>query len=258
MCSSLAHPGSSLPSLLCSLRGKAGGAVAHAAAGADAGVSRTLLWWAWSGGASELQRQLIIPPAANPKASLGARISAALAGLQRRRTATDANAEPAEEALQQPAQAPVPVLDGLMATLLDEAALRGDPALAPYWRSRHGLRGDCATLINGSRPLLEVHAYANALGLGGWIHCTTAARFWCCLSAVLLPSADAYLILRLCPGSLGWGVPVCSSPSLPKMHRSLTPVRSPCRPPSAASCCAMWAPSATWRTAWTPWQHCRR
>jgi hypothetical protein len=50
----------------------------------------------------------------------------------------------------------VPVLDGLMATSLDEAALRGDPTLAPYWRSRHGLRGDCAALIAADRPLLEV------------------------------------------------------------------------------------------------------
>jgi hypothetical protein len=131
--------------------------VAHAAARPDAGVSRTLLWWAWSGGASELQRQLIVPPAAKLKGGLRARL-AAVAGLRWKRKAAKPDADATKEALQQPAQAPVPVLDGLMATLLDEAALRGDPALAPYWRSRHGLRGDCAALINSSRPLLEVGA----------------------------------------------------------------------------------------------------
>lgn len=136
--------------------------MAHAAAGADAGVSRTLLWWAWQGGATELQRQLIGPAAA--KAGVRARLMAAMASLRCRWGAKAADTKPPKEAEQQE-QAPVPVLDGLMATTLDEAALRGDPALASYWRSRHGVRGDCAALINANRPLLEVPSRPTCHGI---------------------------------------------------------------------------------------------
>ena len=157
-----------------SLHGKAGGAVAHQAARADAGVSRTLLWWAWAGGAAELQRQLITHAA--PGFSYGVRSglrAAALAAASAcglcRRVASDGAAgdkaggdaekdkavTAAPKTLAKP-EAPVPVLDGLTATLLDEAMLRNEPLLKPYWAGRHAMRASCATCVTDNQQLLEV------------------------------------------------------------------------------------------------------
>lgn len=163
----------------CSLHGKAGGAVAHQAARADAGVSRMLLWWAWAGGAAELQRQLIT--SSSPGFSRGVRsgvraaAAAALAsacGLCRGRTdaavgaGADGGKEPADKAAAAAAaapktlkpEAPVPVLDGLTATLLDEAMLRGEPLLKPYWERRHAMQASCAVFVSENQQLLEVRS----------------------------------------------------------------------------------------------------
>ena len=165
----------------CSLHGKAGSAVAHQAARADAGVSRTLLWWAWAGGAAELQRQLIT--AAAPgfsyrlRSGLLAAAAAAASACGLRRGAKDDAAgdavggdnekKPADKAAAAAAiakttitEAVVPVLDGLTATLLDEAMLRNEPLLEPYWSGRHGMRASCAAYVTDNQQLLEVRGCA--------------------------------------------------------------------------------------------------
>lgn len=149
----------------CSLKGKAGSAVAYQAARPDAGVSRTFLWWAWKGGAPELQAQLTAPPAAKWtgfSACLKAAAAAASAcGVRRSNAETDMEKDnkPAAKAAA-PKRPPVPVLDGLTATLLDEAMLRGEPLLAPYWAGRHSLQGGCGAYVTGNQQLLEVHCMA--------------------------------------------------------------------------------------------------
>jgi hypothetical protein len=145
--------------------------VAHQAARPDAGVSRTLLWWAWAGGAAELQRQLITDPSPgfSHGVRLGLRVAAAAAvsacGLGRgHENAADSEKKPEDKAAAAAAtkaktlkpEAPVPVLDGLTATLLDEAALRGEPLLKPYWAGRHAMRASCAAYVTDNQRLLEV------------------------------------------------------------------------------------------------------
>lgn len=132
--------------------------MAHHAAHSDAGVSRTFLWWAWRGGADELQALLMAPPAAK-LAGFSARLKAAAAAAAsacgwRRSVVVDEKDMAAKAA--PPKQPPVPVLDGLTATLLDEAMLQNEPLLAPYWAARHGLRGGCGAYITGNQGLLEV------------------------------------------------------------------------------------------------------
>lgn len=177
----------------CSLRGKAGSAVAHQAARADAGVSRTLLWWAWAGGAAELQRQLITD--ASPgfsygvRAGLRAAMAAAASACGRHRGAKDAasgdaaggdgSKKPADTKAAAAAapstlkpEVPVPVLDGLTATLLDEAMLRGEPLLKPYWAGRHAMRASCAAYITSNQQLLEVRLWS-CRAPDSWHACAT-------------------------------------------------------------------------------------
>lgn len=138
----------------CSLQHSRGSAVAHHAGRADAGVARTFLWWAWSGGVPELQAKLM--PAAAP-VPIMTRAKALAARLWRCGRAEAAAGDAAEEkpvAVAKPAV--VPCLDGLTATMLDEAMLRGEPMLAPYWAARHSLRGACSAFVTSRTAQLEV------------------------------------------------------------------------------------------------------
>jgi hypothetical protein len=193
----------------CSLHGKAGGAVAHQAARADAGVSRMLLWWAWAGGAAELQRQLIT--SSSPGFSGGVRsgvraAAAALAtacGLCRARTdaavgaGADGGKEPADKAAAAAAaapktlqpEAPVPVLDGLTATLLDEAMLRGEPLLKPYWDRRHAMQASCAAYVSENQQLLEVRSlWPQSCRATDIRTITVVSGHQCTLTSVCLPN----------------------------------------------------------------------
>ncbi|KAL0026270.1 hypothetical protein WJX77_007445 [Trebouxia sp. C0004] len=125
----------------------------HTLKTADTGLSRMLLWWMWKMGAAAVND--VFYPAGAQAAS-----GSLAQGLGALKSLFQSGARPI-------VATSVPVLDGLSATTMDEALLRGEPLLFWYWTSVAWLSyKQCQSEIAARKSTLQVAVGSNLLESG--------------------------------------------------------------------------------------------